>query len=60
MYLGANKNLRNIPRHTNIHYLYFYWRYLLLHSPSVEIPFLGVEMEKNLPTIVSNTYGCTS
>ena len=40
VYLGANKNLRSVPRHTKIHYLYFFWRYLLLHSPSIEIAIL--------------------
>jgi hypothetical protein len=41
LYIGPNKNLRSVPGHMKIHYLlYFCWRFLLLHSPSIEIPIL--------------------
>ena len=38
--LNTNKNLQSVPRHTKIHYLYFCWCYLLIHSPSIEIAIL--------------------
>ncbi len=40
VYLKANKNLRSVPRHTKINYLYFCWLYLLFHSPSIEIAII--------------------
>ena len=35
VYLGDNKNIQSVTQDMKIHYLYFFLRYLLLHSPSI-------------------------